>query len=140
MSGKSRWGNYPVVALADSKEGKKLIDDGMRFTKEGFIEKIKMIKKLINFYNDDELFEEEIIDIKKKMLKELEDKKDKIGLGISWFKYYCSCVGEYSGTNIYLYDDDGSGIRNNKHLKDVLNKWGKENDKKVFVIPVDVHS
>ena len=151
MSGKARWGYNPSVVLADSKEGKKLIKEGMKYTKESFIEKIKEVREMINFYSNEELFEKKVIDIKKKILESLENKKDKKGLGISFFKYYCSCLGEYKGSNIFLYDNDGEGISDSQHLKDVLTKWksfyGTENKEKnkyiglkVFVVPIDVHS
>lgn len=141
-SGKNRWGNLPVVALADSKEGKKLIDEGMKFTKDEFIKNVKEVREMINFYSDEELFEENVVDVKKKILESLQDKKDKVSLGISFFKHYCFCLGEYKGTDIYVYDNDGEGIRTTKHLKSTLNKWNSANykDLKVFVVPVDVHS
>lgn len=145
--GKTRWGNLPPVVLADSKEGKKLIDDGMKYTKEEFLRHLKEIREMINFYSDEELFEEEVMDTKKKILNSLENKKD--ASNILSFKYPCSCLGEYEGSNIYLYDGDGSGIRNEKQLKNVLEKWksvyedeGKENpnkDKKIYILPIDVH-
>ncbi len=148
-SGKSRWGNLTPVCLADSKEGKKLIDDGMKATKNSFMETIKSIREMINFYSDEELFDGELKDTKKKIIFSLEDKKDENLNKLSMFKYFCSCLGQYEGTEIFLYDDDGEGIDNSKHLKNVLNKWktiyedeGKENpnkDKKAWVIPCDVH-
>lgn len=145
--GKARWGNLPPVVLADSKEGQKLIGDGMKYTKDTFLEKIKEVRGMIDFYSDEELFEEEVIDTKKKILNSLNDKKELYD--IDFFKYLCSVLGEYSGSNIYLYGDEGSGIRNEKDLKNVLGKWkslyegeGKENpykNKGIYVIPVDVH-
>ena len=139
-SGKARWGNITSVCLADSKEGKKLITEGMKITKDEFIENNKKIKEMINYYSDEELFEEEVIDTKKKILESLENKKNTSNLDM--FRYYCHCLGEYEGTNVYLYDNDGSGIRSNKNLKNVLNKWGADEYKnlKVFILPIDVHS
>ncbi len=141
VAGKSRWGKIPPVVLADSKEGKKLIAVGMKATKDEFMRCIKEVRQSINYYSDEELFEEKILDTKKKILNALDDKKPD-NFSISMFKYYCSCLGQYVGTNIWLYDNDGEGIRNNKHLKDVLNKWGTDEYKnlKVFVLPIDVHS
>lgn len=147
VSGKGRWGNITPVTLATSKEGKKLIDDGMKFTKDGFMENIKNIRKLINKYSDDELFYEEVIDTKKKVVNKLEGNEGNDGLDM--FKYDCYGIGQYKGSNIYLYDQDGEGIRDNKHLKDVLSKWeclyekaGKTNPNRyenIYVVPADVH-
>ena len=144
----SRWGKMLVVCLANSKKGKKLIKDGMENTKKDFKENIKKVRELINFYSDEELFEEKTIDIKKQILENLEDKP--ITKNIFMFKYYCNCLGQYKGSNIWIYDNDGEGIRNSEHLKNVLNKWeyiykdkkGEANpykNLKVFVIPCDCH-
>jgi hypothetical protein len=150
VSGSSRWGNLPVVALAESKEGKKLINEGFKYTKDNFIENLKNVKELIKFYNDEELFEEEVLDVKKKILEGLEDKKDNQNLGIRFFKYYCNDLGRDSGGGIFLYNNDGEGIKNTNDLKNVLSKWktiyedknvrNPYEDLKVFVVPVDVHS
>ena len=70
MSGKARWGNHiPSVVLADSKKGKKLINEGMKYTKESFFENIGRIKEAIKEYSVEELFEGEVVDIKKKILE-----------------------------------------------------------------------
>jgi len=135
VSGKSRWGNISAVVSVDSKEGKQMIKGGMKATKEGFIEKIKKVKEMINFYSDEELFEGEVIDIRNKILENLKENKK---LYIRSFRYYCDCLGQYIGTEIWIYDNDGEGIRNNQDLKDVLNKWNM--GKKVWIVPCDVHS
>jgi len=144
----SRWGSRPVSCLADSKEGKKLIDEGMKFTKKEFKDNIKKVREALKEYSDEDLFEGKIVDMKKKILQKLEDKKDN-NMDLHLFKYRCWNIGDYSGRSIWLYNDDGEGIRNNEMLKDVLEKWkgfyeseGKINpnkDLKVFVVPVDVH-
>ncbi len=143
VSGKSRWGNLPAVVLANSKEGKKLIDEGMKATKDSFMESIKQVREMISFYSDEELFEGEVKDTKKKIIISLEDNKSsKAEQYLSLFKHFCYCLGQYEGTNIFLYDNYGSGIRDTKHLKNVLNKWNNTDYQKlgVFIIPIDVHS
>ncbi len=142
VSGKSRWGNITPVCLADSKEGKKLIDDGMKSTKNCFMDTIRSVRKMIDFYSDEELFEEEVKDTKKKIILSLNDKENDGLRFISLFRYYCYCVGQYVGTEIFLYDQDGEGIRDTKHLKNALDKWGAEKYKglKIWVIPIDVYS
>ena len=138
--GEKSWG-VEKVSLANSKEGKRLIDEGMKDTKEDFMENIKAIRKLIEKYSDDEIFEEEEDlskrDLRKAILDKLENKKQEYN---AW-RYYFYKLGQYEGSNIYLYDNDGSGIRNFKHLKDVLNKWGSKDyqDLEIFVVCCDVH-
>lgn len=136
VSGQSRFGKIAPVSLANSKEGKKLINEGMKFTKYEFKRSLKKIKEMINDYNDEELFEGKILSEKSKIIENLENKQDNFNIG--WFKFFCSNLGEYSGNNIYLYDDGGSGIRSNRDLKDVLNNFG-ETKQKVYIIPIDVH-
>ena len=149
VAGSSRWGNMPSISLANSKEGKKLITDGMKFTRDTFMERLKSVREMIGFYSDEELFKEKIMDTKKKILESLKDKNSILN-DVSMFKYSCSCLGEYVGGNIYVYGNDGEGIRNDEELKRVLNKWkcvyedeGKENpykDLNIYVTPIDVHS
>ncbi len=115
----------------------------MKATKHSIMEHIKKVKEMINFYSDEELFEEEVKDTKKKIILSLEeDKGEKIEQSLSMFRYYCNCLGEYEGTEIFLYDNEGSGIRETKHLKNALNKWDNKDYQKlgVFIIPIDVHS
>ena len=137
---KARWGNFPPVVLADTKEGKRLIKEGMRATKEDFKRNLKEVRRLVDFYSNEELVEGEVIDIKKKILEKLND-KDKNPMGIRLFKYFCFCLGQYQGTCVWLYDDDGSGIRDSENLKNVLNKWGEKKDtRNCYIVPIDVHS
>lgn len=139
VSGKGRWGDMPSVVLADSKDGKKFIDEGMKATKDSFIESVKGIRRIIDKYSDEELFEEKRMSIKGKILDELDTERNN-NLGLGYFRYYCRNSGASRGSNIFLYDDDGEGIDTTSHLKKVLNKWGKEDKRKVYVVPVDVHS
>ena len=129
VSGKGRWGNLPAASLVTSKMGQKLIGDGMKWTKGGFVRSLQTLRKVLGEKTDEEIFEDERDD--------------------SLFRYHCHCAGQYLGSEIYLYDNDGSGIRKPKHLEDVLNKWeclhGKEGEKNpykdlgIYVVPADVH-
>ena len=55
--------------------------------------------------------EGEVLDIRKKILEKLGDKNNLLLLKM--FKYYCSCLGQYKGTCVWLYGNDGEGIRVN---------------------------
>ena len=128
--------------LANSKEGKRLIDEGFKITRDNFFKHIDKVRNIIQEYSNEELFETEVLEIKKKIIEKLENQKSRGELRA--FKYYCHCVGEYEGSDIWLYDNDGEGIRDSEHLKNVLTKWGEQTevykDLKIYVIPVDVHS
>lgn len=134
MSGKDRWVKLPAVAEATSRKGKKLIDEGMQFTKVAFTEAMKEIRFITEKYSDKDIFEEK--------------DKDSGNLG-GFFKHYVYRVGQYRGSSVWLYDSEGEGIKRPTHLKGVLEKWkclyedeGKENPYeklKVYVVPADVH-
>ncbi len=132
-SGKSRWGRLPVVAKADSRVGKRLIEDGWHATRKAFDEAIAMVREGINTYTDDELFTDLVA----------------VGGQPRMFRYWCLRIGRTEGPNVFLYDDEATGIRYPDHLENALNKWrclhedeGKINpnaDKEVWVVPADVH-
>jgi len=133
VSGKDRWGELPVCAEANSEGGKKLIDDGMKYTKDDFMENIKKIHVCMSKYSDEELF----------------TGGDEGSREIMLFRCYCYHVGQCGGGSVWLYDNDSEGIQTEKELDNVLGKYaciyedagGKNpyaNDT-VWIIPADVH-
>jgi len=134
VSGRGRWGALPAAVKADSKAGKKLIEEGMKSTWDEFKEAIKAVREGISTGTDEKLFE---------------DKDVKTNNMTGMFKYFCGLIGQYSGSAIWLYDHDGEGIRDREHLANTLSKWkcvyedkGQENpckDLSVWVVPADVH-
>jgi len=141
IAGKNRWGNLPVVARADSPEGKKLIDYAMRVTKKEFMDNMAEIREGLLNLTDEELFNEEL-GPNAIAIRAL-DQSEHIGFSYdpSMIKFSMRQVGAYVGPSVYLYDNDGEGIRTPKHLNNVLNKWGADEykDLDVFVVPADVH-
>lgn len=129
-SGKGRWGELPAVALASSKEGKKLINEGMEYTKEEFKRAFQLVKQ----------------DIEKE--EPLKNYMEETGAVNDLFRHYCYLLGQYEGNSIWLYDQDGAGVRDEKHLKNVLEKWKCLNTEastpryeglNIYVVPADVH-
>lgn len=137
-SGKARFGETPFCVEADSKEGKELIKEGHEATKREFMEHIARLRVGLDNFTDEQLFEEQ---------DKFEPKREDYING--FFKYNAHCVGQYAGSQIWLYDNDGQGIRDTETLNNVLSKWkclyedkGQENphkEDKVWVTPVDVH-
>lgn len=152
VSGKDRWGNFPVAVRADTEIGMKLIREGLAATWSGFLENIRYIQNYIENVAIEDIFEE-----KKR------DDFERFGVG---FQFACYCIGRYQGPDVWLYDQDGEGIRNTRHLMDVLERWKsiyedltddeaqrlspwdnergrkKENpyrDRDIWVVPADVH-
>ena len=120
-SGKGRWGNIPPVVRASSPEGKKLIDEAVKFQKAEFNQDLKQLRKKILF--------------PRKLL--IEDRM---------WRYRCHCIHSFAGPNCWLYDNDGEAIVTKDHLKNVLNKWECLSEEhrlnqnlKIFVVPADVH-
>ena len=137
-----RWGELPMVAricgdLGSEKCDKcderfrcyttqmnSILEEAMQDTKKEFFENLNEIKAFITMCSDDELFED------------------------GDFKFRCHQAGEYQGPCVWLYDQDGEGIRDTEHLNNVLNRWACNNrgepvlelvDKNIYVIPADVH-
>jgi len=127
VSGKGRWGRgIPSVIKVDTSVGKKLIKEGWDWTKSTFRKNIDKVTTLIKDTDN-------VMDL-------MED---------STFRCYSNWIGQYSGSEVWLYDGDGSGITNKTHLKNVLKKWsclyedeGKPNpyiNDNIYVVPADVH-
>ncbi|MDQ4147940.1 MAG: hypothetical protein M3120_09735 [Pseudomonadota bacterium] len=65
-----------------------------------------MVREGINRYSDDELFSNLVT----------------VGSQSRVFRYWCSVVGGVGGTSIFLYDNDGEGIREEDPLANALSK------------------
>ncbi len=135
-SGKSRWGNLPVAAKLNSKEGKKLVEEGIRLTKDSFLENMKYIRETLLCCTDEEIYEERIIDDKTKMLGAVSGEAEDLQRQLRHVKYRMSECGQYKGPSVWLYDQHGGTIRNAVDLGFVLKgiKPGK-----AWVVPADVH-
>lgn len=137
VSGKARWGDLPPVISAIHPDGIEMIDGAMEQTWKEFKENISTIRKLLEKYTDEEIFEEATSD----------GEKGSEETYINMARHYFYEVGRYKGPSVYLYDNDGEGIRDKRHLRNVLNKWSnqyedKENPYKdlgVYIVPADVH-
>jgi len=124
------------ILLATSKEGKKLINDDMKIIKREFMENLKLVKKMIKNYSDEELFEEKILDKNVEILNELEEKRV-TGLDTPyWFKHQCWRIGK--GDWLYL---ESEPITSSDDLKRALSKkYCNDKEAKVWVLPIDVHT
>lgn len=135
----SRWGKMIPVVKADSKIGKKLIKEGMKYTKNKLMEHLKFIRELLNKYSDEEIIEQEVTDVRKKILAGLSDegmKKEQSELLMVTYNF--NCFGQYSGGGIFVYDADAEGIRTQAELRKVLECYNRSK-KIVWVVPMDTH-
>ena len=113
---KERWGDVPAVVNIRHPDAKKLIDDAMEKTWKEFKENITVVRKLLDAYTDEEIFEETA-------------KEEKIGSGgfdpIRIARRYFDYIARSEGLGVYLYDGNGIGITSRHQLKEVMNKWEK---------------
>jgi len=125
-----RDGSQANAFKATSKQGKELLERGMKLMAGDFGRSLEAIRQHINKPNNVLMLDGE-------------------ETGSLW-RYHCYQLGMYRGPAVWLYDDDGEGIRDSEHLENALNKWrclyeddGKPNphaNDEVWVVPADVHS
>lgn len=154
IAGADRWGHeIPAAAPANSEKGQELIEEGWEATHREFRSNLATVKTALEHLSDkeiremadnpdinlrDQLSEEELDEIKEEydveFLNSLFDAR-----------HAMHGLGEYSGTNNWLYDGTqwgaGSVIRTQHHLNQVLEERapGDEDDLKAYVVPADVH-
>lgn len=116
---KSRHETLPVAVKVNSPEGKKLIDEGMQYTKKDFFENLNKVRSILAVATNEEL------------AKGKDNKVDPL------FRYYCYCIGQYAGPYVWLYNRYGEGIRDQAELKWALEK--ETEGEKLWVVPADVH-
>ena len=119
------WGDKcPEISLLNKPEGRKMVVDGWKATLRDMRENIRKIKELTEG--------KRITEIMRNIRKD-------------WLQYHFKSVGDYQGESVWLYDNDGEGIKDRDHLNNALSKWKDHDfhkdykDKKVYVVPADVH-
>jgi len=130
------WKEGEVAYKQDSPEFSKIVTKRMEYTKLEFMRYLKDIRRALKSKTDEQLFAARFGDVK-------------VGKKTVMFRYSCGILGQYHGSGIWLYDQDGEGIREPGHLKDVEDKWpdiheevGKPNPyagKKLWAVVADVH-
>ena len=119
--GSSYWGDiYPSVAEIDSKKGRELLLGGWRATLRDMRYNLQKIREITEGMKITEI----MYNLRKNLLQ-----------------YHFKSVGDYIGESVWLYDNDGEGIKYREHLNNVLNKWdnAEYKDMKVYIVPADVH-
>ncbi|MEM3453336.1 MAG: hypothetical protein QW835_06920 [Candidatus Hadarchaeum sp.] len=135
-----RWSRLPYAARLTSKEGKDLLEFILDATKNELFEKLKTIRKLLRDYDDEDIWYGDDIDClpaDKKVYRILKGgKRIDFENSVRFFRYCCYCIGAYSGPYVFLYDEDGDGIRDCTELKHFLEKKGEQ---KLWIVPADAH-
>ena len=124
VAGRDRWGDLPVVAEAETEEGRDLIDDGWEYTTNEYEKSLESLEEFFEEHELSELWEEPSVH------------RD--------YHHNFHRVGEYRGPSTFLYDQDSQGIRHEGHLKKVLNHWDDLHDDEnsyeeqdLYVVPAD---
>lgn len=136
MAGKDRWGELPVVASIESEEGKKLFEDGFKYTEKNFKEAITKVRKLLQRYTDDEIFEESCVheEVASKLSGETEGELGDLHMA----HYFLASAGMRYPWDTYLWSEEGEQIEKRHTLKYII-EWHEKEKKKTFVVPADVH-
>lgn len=124
-------GELPVYR-ADSPQGKDFIRNRWNATQKNFMEAYKKCKWILENMTPEQIIEDRMPE---SLLKEAED------VGVIGIRVWFNEIGAYQGPSVYLYDDDGEGIRSEWHLKGALEKWCSPKYEKlnIYVVPADVH-
>ncbi len=93
---------------ADSKKGQEFIKDRMATQERSFKNNLTSLRKHLENYTNDELWNQRYADAAVDCIE---------------MHHRAWQVGQYAGSSIYLYDDDGEGIQEPTHPKNVLEKW-----------------
>jgi len=134
LSPKDRWGDIPAVMNALHPDAMKRISDAMDITWKEFKNNITVVRKLLDTYTDEEIFEENT--------KEEKIGKEELAIDPIYIaRHYFDCIARSEGPGIYLYDNDGAGITSRRVLKYVMNKWydREYKDLDIWLVPADVH-
>lgn len=125
----------PTAVPYAHPNGKQLVDTAFEYTKQQFAENVAKLKALLSEYSADELMED----------RDLTLARHKYPVD---FRHTCNKLGQYVGNEVRLYDQDGEGIRDQRHLTNVIEKWkcldkrGEKNPYEgldLWVVPADVH-
>ena len=136
VSGKDRWGNLPVVESIESEKGKELLEEGMKYNYKHFEEAITKVRKVLDRYNNDELFEE--FCVHEEVAAKLSDETEQELRDLHMAHYWLASAGMHHPWDTYLWSDEGEPIENRHTLEYIIEAYKKEKEK-IFIVPSDVH-
>ena len=110
VAGTARWGDLPVVASVDSKDGTGLLKRGWDATEEEFQRNLDRAKEALDELSDEAILRDEDL-----------------------ARHAFHQVGAYDGPSVFLYDEHGS-VRH----RDQVDRLLDESDD-LWIVPADVH-
>ena len=146
VSRASRYESKKSAMLVDTLEGRELTEKLLGLTKQVLFENLEKIRNGLLVLTSEDIWNG--ISKTERSLG-LESKENHIEYEPTMFRHCCHEVGQYKGSGIFLYDQDGEGIRDQNHYDNVMAKWESlykygesENpykDLDLYIIPADVH-
>ena len=142
VSGASRWGPLPSIAKLSSKEGKFLLNRGLATIRNEFLTDLKEVKKVIEEYTDEEIYDEKVTDPKSLILESLKDKTFDSSHRLHMFRYYLGQMSDEMRNGwIYFLDDNDNdkfihGFKGHLNFEEEMQI---EDKTKLWIMPMDVH-
>ena len=119
--------DHPAL-LAASEEGRTLIQERMASTRRDLFHNLDQIRYGLLHLSNEEIWAN--IDKRNTGIPGLKMRGDAgnefvsdTALSSSFLRYLFQCAGAYVGSDVYIYDYEGDGIRDEEHLRDALDKW-----------------
>ncbi len=122
-----RWGDSKAYSVS-SKKGKALLEEGMKCNRDEFDRGIAAIRYMMDNFTDEEIYNE---DFTKTNQHDSEYYLSRYQFTIAAGRADTACVYALDG-NLW-----GSRLENDKDLANIL---ADNKDKKLWVVPVDVHN
>ena len=131
----SRWGQRATCSNVANGRGLGIVNKAWKLTEKEIKYNLDIVRKHLELYDNQDFI----------------DGSYELPEGAEWSAHmvlhFMYSASKYTGSTYFLYDNDGEAIRNRHHLDNVLDKWSclykdKPNpyqDKKIWVIPADVH-
>lgn len=99
-----------------------MINSAWKGQQEEFLRNIQNLRKAVEKYSDEKLF-----------AAQMDTSEENTLITPRMFRYVCHSLGQYEGSEIYLYDSDGCGITDKEYLGRCLQ------NENMWVVPADVH-
>jgi hypothetical protein len=136
-----RWGPLPPAMKLGSPRGKKLLNRLANATKEELFENLRNLRRLLERYDDEDIWYGDNFDVlpeDRKVLRMLKHGKKDVDFNdsVTFLRHCCYYVGQYAGSAVYLYAQTGDGLRTLTELDSFIRQC---NPSKTWIVPVDAH-
>ena len=138
VAGKARWGPLPVATPYNSRVGKRLIKQGIRYTWNEFYDGYRNLKRCLRKYTARELFEEKILSKRNSIRKVMEKITNKKNSDFFYLDLWLEQMLR-KNQNCYVYAYQWGRIKSNSALERLFKFYKLSEREEWWVVPVDVH-